>query len=121
MTKSSSRKELHWLEDMLEAIEKIETHERHKDGKDALDQDEHFRVWVLYHLERIGECASRLRQDFDYDDVHPDIDWKGAVGMRRYLVHRYWTIDRDEVWKGILYLPKIRVKLETLIDEKKKL
>ena len=120
MTKSDARKELHWLQDMREAIEKIQMHEQHAKGKQALDDDEHYRVWVFYHIERIGECASRLRQQFDYDNKHPEIDWGGTVGMRRNLVHWYWSADNEKVWKGVQYLPRIKEKIDEIIKDKER-
>jgi len=118
MTTPDERKELHWLEDINEAIEKIQSHEQLANGRQALDNDERYRVWVFYHMERIGECASNLRRAHDYDNKHPDIDWKGAQAMRRHLVHRYWNADKDEVWKGVQYLPKIKDKIEELLKGK---
>jgi uncharacterized protein with HEPN domain len=119
VTSPGDRKELHWLEDINEAIAKIENHDQRQRGKEALETDEHYRVWVFYHIERIGECASQLRRDLDYDNKYPEIDWKGAQAMRRHLVHRYWNADKDEVWKGVLYLPKIKEKVDELIKEKR--
>ncbi len=72
------RKELHWLNDMREAIRKIEEHPRFDEGQEAFETDEYYRVWVLFHIERIGECASRLRREHGYDAKHPEIDWQGA-------------------------------------------
>ncbi len=118
MSKHDERRELHWLEDINEAIEKIQTHDEYNKGRGAFDTDEKYRVWVFYHLERVGECVSRLRRDFDYDKKHPEIDWQGTQGMRRHLVHRYWAIDRDAVWNGVEYLPKIKEKVDNLIREK---
>jgi len=118
MSKNENRRELHWLEDIGEAIEKIQTHEQYAKGKDAFDQDERYRVWVFYHMERIGECVTRLRQDFDYDHKYPEIDWSGTQAMRRHLVHRYWAIDNNAVWRGVEYLPKIKDKVDELRKEK---
>lgn len=120
MSQSDDRQELHWLEDIVEAIEEIQSHPRFNEGKETLNTDKYYRVWVLYHMERIGECASRLRQNFHYDDKHPDIDWKGTQGMRRHLVHRYWGIDNDQVWQGVEYLPKIKEKVNRIIEEKQR-
>jgi uncharacterized protein with HEPN domain len=118
MTSPDERKELHWLEDINEAIDKIQSHEQHNNCREALESDERYRVWVFYHIERIGECVSRLRRDFDYDKKYPEIDWKGTQAMRRHLVHRYWAADKEEVWKGVKYLPKIREKVDELIKAK---
>jgi uncharacterized protein with HEPN domain len=120
MTKSDPRREQQWLEDINEAIDKIQTHEKFDHGKAAFETDEHYQVWVLYHMERIGECVSRLRLDFDYDQKHPEIDWKGTQGMRRRLVHQYWNIDKDRVWEGVEYLPKIKDKVDRVLEEKER-
>lgn len=85
-------------------------------GKSAFDSDEHYRVWVLFHMERIGECASSLRRDHDYDAKHPTVDWKGTQAMRRKIVHTYWETDHDKVWQGVEYLPKIKEKLDELLN-----
>lgn len=67
-------------------------------------------------MERIGECASRLRREHGYDAKHPEIDWQGAQAMRRIIVHTYWDTDYAKVWQGIEYLPKIKVKLDELLQ-----
>jgi uncharacterized protein with HEPN domain len=120
MSETDDRKEVHWLKDMREAVEKIQTHPRFADGKHAFDMDEYYRVWVLFHMERIGECASNLRRDHDYDNKHPDIDWKGTQGMRRKIVHQYWVTDYEKVWNGVQYLPKIKEKVDELLKEKQR-
>jgi uncharacterized protein with HEPN domain len=109
------RKELHWLSDMREAIGKIEKHPKFVEGQKAFEADEYFRVWVLFHIERIGECASRLRREHGYDAKHPEIDWQGAQGMRRILVHSYWNTDYGKVWQGVEYLSKNGGKLDELL------
>jgi uncharacterized protein with HEPN domain len=112
------RKELHWLKDMREAIRKIKEHPKFVEGQKAFEADEHFRVWVLYHIERIGECASQLRREYGYDAKHLEIDWQGTPAMRRIIVHTYWDTDYGKVWQGVEYLPKIKVKLDELLKSK---
>ncbi len=112
------RKELHWLKDLHEAIRKIEEHPRFAEGRVAFEADEHFRVWVLFHMERIGECASRLRREHGYDAQYPEINWQGTQAMRRILVHSYWNTDYGKVWQGVEYLPKIKEKIDELLKAK---
>ena len=52
------------------------------------------------------------------DSKHPDIDWRGAQIMRRHLVHRYWGIEDEKVWQGVEYLPKIKEKVESIIEQR---
>lgn len=114
----AERKEIFWLRDMRQAIQKIQEHPKFTQGESAFDEDEHFRVWVLYYIERIGECASRLRREYNYDIKHPDIDWQGTQAMRRKIVHTYWDTDYEKVWDGVEYLPKIKAKVDELLMEK---
>jgi uncharacterized protein with HEPN domain len=118
VSEAELRKELHWLRDLNEAIDKILSHPQFKDGKDAFEKDEYYRVWILYHMERIGECASRLRREHDYDNKFPSVDWAGAVGMRRRLVHSYWDTDLEKVWQGVEYLPKFKELVEAVLKAK---
>ena len=30
--------------------------------------------------------------------IHPEIDWKGAMGFRDVIAHCYFDIDADQVW-----------------------
>jgi uncharacterized protein with HEPN domain len=30
--------------------------------------------------------------------AHPEIDWKGAMGFRDVIAHRYFHIDAEQVW-----------------------
>jgi len=73
---------------------------------------------VFYYIERVGECASRLRRDFDYDNKYTEIDWHGTVLMRRHLVHVYWKADPDLVWQGVQYLLKVKEKLDVWLEAK---
>ncbi len=46
------------LLDILEAIEEIERYAIR--GRDAFFQDELVQVWMVHHLQIIGEAAARL-------------------------------------------------------------
>ena len=43
------------LRDILEAIEKIYTHAQQ--GREIFDKDEMLQVWVIHHIQIIGEAA----------------------------------------------------------------
>jgi len=49
------------LIDIVEAIENIERYTAK--GKDAFDSDELLQVWIIHHLQTIGEAASKLHRD----------------------------------------------------------
>jgi uncharacterized protein with HEPN domain len=70
---------------MLEAIERIEKHDI--PDREALERDELIQVWILYHLQIVGEAASALAPALR--GRFPEVPWAQIVGMRNVLVHHY--------------------------------
>jgi uncharacterized protein with HEPN domain len=48
-------------------------------------------------IEVVGEAAAQVTQDTR--DKYPSIPWRAAVGMRHRLIHSYFEVDLDRVWK----------------------
>jgi len=69
----------------MEAVGRIDTYVRQ--GREVFERDELIQVWVVYHLQLIGEAARGLSQPFRTD--HPEIPWAEIVAMRNILVHDY--------------------------------
>jgi uncharacterized protein with HEPN domain len=84
------------LEDMLAAIAAIRRHTQ--GGRAAYDRDELVRVWVLHHLQIIGEAAARLNPAGQAAERLPTTS---IVGMRNVLVHGYFQIDDELVWNVV--------------------
>lgn len=103
------------LQDILKATGQILA--KTKRGREAFDSDEMLQVWVLHHLQIIGEAARSLSQEFRL--LHPDRVWAEAAGMRNILVHHYFEIEAGEVWKVVENdLPPLRSKVtQILADE----
>ncbi|NOX63794.1 MAG: DUF86 domain-containing protein [Chloroflexi bacterium] len=100
------------LRDMLDAIEKIESHVG--EDRTAFEEDELLQVWVIYHLQIIGEAASRLSDEVW--ERHPEIPWKQIVGMRHILVHHYFGIDLELVWQVVENdLPDLKLKIKRIL------
>jgi uncharacterized protein with HEPN domain len=82
------------VQDILEAIDRIRRYSAR--GREAFDHDELIQVWVVRHLQVIGEAASKLSQIAR--DQQPDVPWRKIIGMRHVLVHGYFEVDLDLVW-----------------------
>lgn len=54
---------------------------------------------VLHPLEIIGEAARLISES--YKESHPEIPWFQMIGMRNRLIHEYFRIQADTVWKTI--------------------
>ncbi len=71
------------LLDMQEAIEEIEKYAVR--GKHAFERDELIQVWIIHHLQIIGEACRTLSQQFL--ERYSDGPWAKIIGMRNILVH----------------------------------
>jgi uncharacterized protein with HEPN domain len=76
------------LRDILDAIDGIEPYAAR--GRDAFDQDELIQVWIVHHLQIIGEAAAQLGRDFH--DAHPAVPWPQIVAIRNRFVHEYFDV-----------------------------
>ena len=82
------------LSDILEAIAKIE--ERITDSIHAFQGDEMLQVWVIHHLQVIGEAARSVSQSLK--DRHPEVPWPQIIALRNILVHEYFGLNMHQVW-----------------------
>jgi uncharacterized protein with HEPN domain len=106
------RDERERLVDILEAIEKIEKYA--SQGKDEFERNELVQMWIVHHLQIIGEAASRLSGDFK--EAHPDVAWKQIIGMRNILVHGYFEIDLEIVWAVVEdHLPELKRRMSDIL------
>jgi uncharacterized protein with HEPN domain len=100
------------LKDILDAIAKVERYASR--GSEAFAQDELIQTWILYHIQLIGEAAARLPRTFH--DSHPEIPWAQIIAMRNVLVHQYFGVDLEEVWRTVDNdLPVLKHQIEALV------
>lgn len=52
---------------------------------------------VVRNFEIIGEAANRVSEDFRA--THPEIEWRRMIGLRNRVIHEYFGIDYETVWK----------------------
>ena len=102
------------LLDMLEAIERIERYAAK--GRGEFEKDELIQTWVVHHLQIVGEAAAKLGSDFH--EQHASIPWPQVVAMRNVLVHDYFGVDLEEIWRVVERdLPDLKNKLKRLADQ----
>lgn len=91
------RRDSERLKDILEAIKNIEKYASR--GKKVFERDELIQVWIIHHLQIIGEAASAMSQNFIAD--YPEIPWQDMSDFRNILVHEYFRVDTEIVWNVI--------------------
>ncbi|VWL65062.1 DUF86 domain-containing protein [Collinsella aerofaciens] len=50
---------------------------------------------ALRVTEEAGKLSERSQR------LHPEIEWRGIIGMRNYLAHDYGNVDRSVVWDAV--------------------
>ena len=80
------------LRDIDEAIEKIEKYV--SIGYQAFIEDERTQVWIIHHLQVIGEASNHLSDELT--EQNQDIPWADIVGLRNILVHQYLELISDK-------------------------
>jgi len=71
---------------------------------------------VTRNLQVIGEAAGHIPKR--KKEKHRHIDWRGMVGMRNILVHEYFGVRLEIIWKTIRErLPELRKQIEEILKE----
>ncbi len=99
----------HMIDAIEEALSFIAGKQRHD-----LDGDRMRTLSLIKEIEILGEAASKISKDFQ--DRHNNVPWLLIVGMRNRLIHGYFEVDLDVVWKTVLEdLPDLLAQLKTTI------
>jgi uncharacterized protein with HEPN domain len=82
--------------------------------RDDLSEDLMLQFALVRALEIIGEAAARISEPTRTG--HPEIPWTAIVGMRNRLVHGYFDVDLEIVWRTATEsLPPLILTLESLL------
>jgi uncharacterized protein with HEPN domain len=100
-------KDLVRLKHMLDSTKAILSFAKGK-RRASLDKDRLLLSAVLRELEVIGEAANRISEKTK--KRFPDLPWKELVGMRNRLIHAYFDVDHDIIWKTIQRVPPLLSK-----------
>jgi len=83
---------LHMIEGMEAALGFVAGRQR-----TDLDSDSMLLFALVRAIEVVGEAAAKVSEEFR--SKAPDIPWGLIVSMRNRLIHGYFDIDRDILWK----------------------
>lgn len=99
-----------FLDDILESIERIEEYAQNITFETFLEDKKTFDA-VIRNLEVIGEASKCLSKEFK--EENSEINWRGVAGMRDKLIHGYFGIDPEIVWKTIQKrLPELKIQIK---------
>ncbi|MFH1188518.1 MAG: DUF86 domain-containing protein [bacterium] len=94
----SKRSEALYIQDIHDAISKIE---EYVDGVSYEDMCHNSMLVdaIVRNLTIIGEAAARLSEEYKEQNSH--IPWSEIIGMRNKVVHEYFGIDEEILWKTV--------------------
>lgn len=99
------------LRHILEAIERIERYAS-SDGAERELVDN----WMVHHLQVIGEAVRALTPEFQ--SRHTSVPWRQIAAMRHILVHQYFDVDHDIVWRVVREeIPVLKREVTTILRE----
>lgn len=108
------RRDRERLKDILEAIAQIE---RYADqGQAVFEENELIQVWVVHHLQVVGEATNGLSEKLIAQ--HPEVLWAQVVAFRNILVHEYFRVNLELVWRIVeVDLSDLKKKVEAILED----
>ena len=99
----------HFIDDILECIERNEQYSEGLSESDFVSNTEKQDA-TLRRLEVIGEAVKNIpeivRKNF------PDIPWRKIAGLRDIVIHAYFGIKPERIWKIIKQdLPSLKIQI----------
>ena len=86
-------------------------------SKTDLNKDRMLVLSLVKEIEIIGEAASKISDKLK--TKYFLIPWLDIIGMRNHLIHAYFDVDLDLVWKTVTHdLPFLITEIEKSIPSK---
>jgi uncharacterized protein with HEPN domain len=118
MTRNRAERIPEYLQHILDAIDRVTGYVAGMDVE-TFESDPRTQDAVLHGLQIIGEAANKLRTiDLQFAAQHPDIPWDLIYGMRNRIVHDYFEVDLEVVWRTVQQdLPTLRLRIFTVLAD----
>lgn len=106
-----------YLQDIMDSINAVEEFVK---GMEYVDFKKERKTLfaVIRGIEVIGEATKNIPRTIR--SRYPEIPWNDMAGMRDKLIHEYFGVDIDVLWKTVQQdLPKLKVLILKVVDELK--
>ncbi len=105
-----------FLDDILESTGKVL---EYVDGLSAAQffADRKTVEAVVWNLQIIGEAAKNVPEEIR--SRYPQVPWRDMAGLRDIIVHQYFGIKLDLIWKVIQSdLPRLEEQMRSILEDR---
>jgi uncharacterized protein with HEPN domain len=103
-----------YLRHIRDAIVRIEKYTAQ--GRKAFFNDTMVQDGVIRNLEVIGEAVKNLPPELKRR--HPEIPWRSITALRNILIHEYFGVDIEIVWRVVQRrIPTFKRHVEAMLAD----
>lgn len=104
-----------FLKHIMESIGQIESLTENS-GFDSFRANRERHNAVVREFEIIGEAMKNIPLAFK--KKYPQLPWAEAMGMRNKLIHEYFGVDLNLIWKTAKKdLPQLKTQIKNILDD----
>lgn len=104
-----------FIKDILKSIESIEEFVQGLKYEDFKNDDKTASA-VVRKLEIIGEATKNIPENIK--KKYEKLNWRGMAGMRDKLIHEYFGVDIEILWKVVKEdIPTIKPFIQKILQE----
>jgi uncharacterized protein with HEPN domain len=104
-----------YLDDIIEAIQRIEEYSTHSDYI-SFEQDRKAVDAIIRNFGIMGEAVNNIPSTLR--SKYPEIPWAEMMGMRNKLIHEYFGVDTQILWKTIKEnLPQLKPQVRKMLQD----
>lgn len=105
-----------YLHHILDAIGRIQMYIAGVEKEAFLADDSMVAAAVVREFEIIGEAMTQIADD--YKGQYASVPWREITDMRNRLIHGYFSVDYEIVWKSAIEdLSILKHQIEDLLKE----
>ena len=79
-------------------------------------KNEDLKKAFVRSLEIIGEASKKIPDEIKKE--YPRMKWKNISGMRDVLIHDYFGVDYEVVWKTVIErIPELKIVIQKILEK----
>ena len=107
-----------YLHDILDAINDIETFVDDMSYEEFIKDRKTLNA-VVRSIEIIGEASKSIPEAMKAK--YKDLPWKKMAGMRDKLIHAYFGVDTETLWKAVKdNIPPLKKSIQKMLKDQEK-